>query len=424
MGGHAVTSVPSPARHPAVVVALDCITGLQTARILAARGVAVTGVAADPRHYCARTRAVRRVVASPTAGEPLIATLERIGPQVGDPARGGPAFLLPCSDTSVLSISAARERLSPWFRFVLPAHDLVERLVDKIGFTELAQANGLAIPPTRVLRSRADAEAAASTLAYPVVVKPGLKTARWQAATKAKVFRVDDAAGLLETYDRCAGWTDALIAQTWVDGSETDLYTSNLYFDRASQPQVTFITRKLRQWPIETGTGCLGVEARNDAVLEESIRFFRSLDYQGLGYLEMKRDARTGAHYIIEPNIGRPTGRSATAERAGVELLMTAYRDAFEEPLPEARTQRYEGVKWIYWRRDLQSSLVAVRHGQLSPLAWWRSVRGPRVEAVGSWRDPLPFVLDAWRIARRIGRRIRPSRPSRPTATDAARGKA
>ncbi len=423
MGGPAVTSAMPPT-HPAVVVALDCITGLQTARILAARGVRVTGVAADPRHYCSRTRAVRRVVASPTSGEPLIATLERIGPQVGDPARDGPAFLIPCSDTSVLSISSARERLSPWYSFVLPPHDLVERLVDKIGFTELAQANGLPIPATRILRSRADAEAAARALDFPVVLKPGVKTARWQAATKAKVFQVDDAEGLLETYDRCAGWTDALIAQTWIAGAETDLYTSNLYFDRASQPQVTFITRKLRQWPIETGTGCLGVEARNDAVLEESVRFFKGVDYQGLGYLEMKRDARTGAHYIVEPNIGRPTGRSATAERAGVELLMTAYRDAFGEPLPEARTQRYEGVKWIYWRRDLQSSLVAARHGRLTPRGWWRSISGPRVEAVGSWRDPLPFVLDAWRVAVRLGRHVRPGHPPRPTAPDPARGKA
>jgi predicted ATP-grasp superfamily ATP-dependent carboligase len=420
----------TPATHPAVVVALDCITGLQTARILAARGVAVTGVAEDPRHFCARTRAVRRVVASPTAGEPLISTLERLGTQLGDPARGGPAFLVPCSDIAVLSISAARERLLPWFRFVLPPHEMVERLVDKIGFTELAQASGLAIPPTRILRSRADAEAASEALSYPVVMKPGLKTARWQAATRAKVFRVENAAELIETYDRCAAWTDSLIAQVWVEGDDTDLYTSNLYFDRRSEPQVTFITRKLRQWPIETGTGCLGVETRNDAVLDESIRFFRSVDYQGLGYLEMKRDARTGRHYIIEPNIGRPTGRSATAERAGVELLMTAYRDAFGEPLPEERSQRYEGVKWIYWRRDIQSSLVAFRHGQLGLRGWWRSIRGPRVEAVGSWRDPLPFVLDAWRTAAQVGGRLRPGRPTRPgqptrpAAADPARGDA
>ena len=41
-----------------------------------------------------------------------------------------------------------------------------------------------------------------------------------------------------------------------------------------------------------------------------------------LGYVEAKRDVRTGRHYLIEPNIGRPTGRSAIAEAGGVELLL------------------------------------------------------------------------------------------------------
>jgi D-aspartate ligase len=63
------------ATNPAVVAALDCITGLQTARILAARGVPVIGVAADRRHFCARTRVVRRVIEAPTAGEGLVGAL-------------------------------------------------------------------------------------------------------------------------------------------------------------------------------------------------------------------------------------------------------------------------------------------------------------------------------------------------------------
>ena len=412
------------ATHPAVVVALDCITGLQTARILAARGVPVVGIAADRRHFCARTRAVRRVVESPTGGDALIATLARLGPELGDPDGGGPAVLIPCSDAAVLAISASRDRLAPWYRFVLPAHEIVETLMDKIRFTEHAQAHDLAIPPTRILRNRADAEAAAADLTYPAVVKPGLKTARWQAATTAKVFRVETPADLLETYDRCAAWADVLIAQAWVDGGEGDLFSSNVYFDRASTPQVTFIARKIRQWPVTTGTSCLGEEVRNDAVLDESVRLFSSVDYQGLGYLEMKRDPRTGRHYIIEPNIGRPTGRSAIAERGGVELIMTAYRDALGEPLPGARTQGYRGVKWIYWRHDLQASLVAVRRGQLSFGGWLRSVRGPKVEAVGSWRDPGPFVLDAWRTLAAVGGRLRRGRAARPAGTGPAHGKA
>jgi predicted ATP-grasp superfamily ATP-dependent carboligase len=411
----------TPPTHPAVVVALDCITGLQTARILAARGVRVVGVAADRRHFCARTRVVRRVVESPTSGDALIGTLERLGPELGDPASGGPAVLIPCSDASVLAISAERDRLMPWFRFVLPEHDVVELLMDKIRFTEHAQAHGLAIPATRILRDRADAEAAAAELDYPAVLKPGLKGARWLAAAGAKVFRVEDGAGLLSAYDRCSEWSDVLIAQAWVDGEEADLYSSNVYFDRASQPQVTFIARKIRQWPVDTGTSCLGEEVRNDEVLDESIRLFASVAYRGLGYLEMKRDARTGRHLIIEPNIGRPTGRSAIAERGGVELIMTAYRDALGEPLPSARAQRYRGVKWIYWRHDLQASIVAARRGRLSLRGWWRSVRGPKVEAVGSWRDPVPFLVDGWRSLAAVGGRRGSARPAEP---DPVRGEA
>jgi D-aspartate ligase len=410
--------------NPAVVVALDCITGLQTARILAARGIPVVGLAADRRHFCARTRVVREVIEGPTSGDALVAELERLGPRLGDPAGGGPAVLVPCSDASVLAISAGRERLAPWYRFVLPAHDTVELLMDKIRFTEHAQAHGLAIPPTRVLRDRADAVAAAAELSYPAVVKPGLKTARWQAATRAKVFRVEDPAELLATYDRCSAWADVLIAQAWVEGGEDDLYSSNVYFDRASQPQVTFVARKIRQWPVETGTSCLGEEVRNDAVLEESVRLFGSVAYQGLGYLEMKRDARTGRHFIIEPNIGRPTGRSAIAERGGVELLLTAYRDALGQPLPAARTQSYGGVKWIYWRHDLQAALVAARRGRLTPRGWWRSVRGPKIEAVGSWRDPLPFLVDGWRTVAAIGSRRRRGKPAPRPAPGTAPGDA
>jgi D-aspartate ligase len=406
--------------HPAVVVALDCITGLQTARILAARGVPVIGLAADRGHFCARTRVVDRVIEGPTSGDGLVAALERLGPELGDAAQGGPAVLVPCSDDAVLAISAGRERLVPWYRFVLPAHDVVELLMDKIRFTEHARASGLAIPPTRILRNRADAESAAAELAYPAVVKPGLKSARWQASTRAKVFRVEDAADLLATYDRCSAWADVLIAQEWIDGSEAALYSSNVYFDRASQPQVTFIARKIRQWPVTTGTSCLGQEVRNDAVLDESVRLFGSVAYQGLGYLEMKRDARSGRHFIIEPNIGRPTGRSSIAERGGVELIMTAYRDALGEPLPAARTQHYRAVKWIYWRHDLQASLVAFRRGELSPRGWWRSVRGPKVEAVGSWRDPLPFLVDGWNtLATGVGRVVRRRPPVRPAPVKA-----
>jgi D-aspartate ligase len=202
-----------PAGRPtAVVVALDCITGLQTTRLLVRRGIPVVGIASDRRHFCARTRLAERIVTSPTSGEALIATLERLASSgsLGE----GPAVLIPCSDAAVLAISRWRDRLEGRYCFVLPPHDTIELLMDKVRFAEHATAAGLPIPETHVLRDRADAQRAAASLTYPAVVKPPLKTARWQAATTAKVFRVGSAAELLDIYDRYTPASDVLIRRT------------------------------------------------------------------------------------------------------------------------------------------------------------------------------------------------------------------
>ena len=121
---------------------------------------------------------------------------------------------------------------------------------------------------------------------------------------------------------------------------------------------------------------------------------------------------RPGAGLIVEPNVGRPTGRSAIAEQGGVELLLTAYLDALGEPLPTAE-QTYRGAKWIYWRHDVQAALTHMRAGRLGPADWWRSIRGPKFEAVFDRNDPAPFAADlvatAGAILGVIGRRLRES---------------
>jgi D-aspartate ligase len=298
-------------------------------------------------------------------------------------------------------------------------------LMGKVSFAEHALAVGLPIPPTAILRSREDAERASRELAFPVVLKPDTKGPAWTALTKAKAIRADTPEGMLAVYDAISSASDVLIAQTWVDGPEDGLISVNAYYDRDGVAQATFVARKLRQWPLDTGTSCLGEEVRHPEAEAISAALFGSVPYRGLAYVEAKTDARTGRLLIIEPNIGRPTGRSAIAERGGVELLMTAYCDALGAPLPEARTQRYRGAKWIYWRHDLQAAAVRMSRGELTIGQWWRSVGGSPVEAVFARRDPAPFAADLVQTARNalgVGRRrlIARLRPSRQRAADRA----
>jgi predicted ATP-grasp superfamily ATP-dependent carboligase len=396
-------------RPAAIVIGLDCITGLQSARILAARNVPVIGIASDTDHFCTRTRSVRAVLRAETSGMELIDVLRDLGPRLSHKA-----VLYPCTDASVLLIARERERLEPWFHIVLPATDVLVSLMDKVKFLELAAQSGVRIPATRILRTRSDVEKAARELPFPCILKPALKTAEWERHSPLKVHRVQDGDDLLRVYDRYGRYAELLIVQQWIEGGDDTLYSCNCYYDRESKPVCTFIARKLRQWPPRTGTSSLGEEVRNDEVRDLTLQLFGHLGYHGLGYLEVKRDPRTGDHFVIEANPGRPTGRSAIAEAGGVPLLYAMYCETVGLPLPEGLEQRYRGAKWIFWRNDARSAFYYWRRGELSLRQWASSWRGKKASAVFSWTDPGPVLADIPVLVRKSLRRLGKSR-----ATDA-----
>jgi predicted ATP-grasp superfamily ATP-dependent carboligase len=378
---------------PVVVVGLDSITGLQTARIFAWRGIPVLGMAEDLTHFCCRTRVCERIVRAELSGEALVEALLELGSTLDQKA-----VLVPCTDLSVLAIARRKGELEPAYHIALPEADVVELLTDKARFATYAKEQALPIPKTMLLVSREDAEEAADSLRFPLVVKPPLKTVLWERRAREKAYKVENDSELLALYDELGDAVDVLVAQEWISGSEGDHFTCNAYFDRTARPLVTFVTRKIRQWPPQTGQGSLAVEWRNDAVRDETVRLFSGMGFWGLAYLELKRDAETGEHLIVEPNIGRPTGRSATAEAGGVELLYAMYCDILGLPLPDDLAQRFVGAKWIYLGRDLRSALHYWRRGELSVRGWIESLRGPKIDAVFSWRDPLPFCFDVGRV--------------------------
>lgn len=392
-----MTGSSDRSRHQsyAVIIGLDGMTGLQSARILAKRGVPVIAIAKDPNHHVSRTRVCDKILFANTENEEFIEVLLNVGNSLSNKA-----VLYPCSDMSVQIVSKYRNELEAWYHVALPPHDVVTMLMDKVSFYRYAQKGGLRIPRTFILDDRNAAEEAAEELSYPAILKPCGRSPEWDEHSMYKVYRVANAEQLLVLYDQYNRWIETLIAQEWIEGPDENLFSCNCYFNSASEPMVTFVARKIRQWPPRVGKSCLGVECRNDQVLDQTIQLFRGVRYRGLGYLEMKQDQRTGDHYIVEPNIGRPTGRSAIAEAGGVELLYTMYCDSVGLPLPAARVQMYTGAKWMHLRRDLQSALYYRRQGQLTVRDWLRSVRGKKTYALFSWTDPGPFIGDWQRVIR------------------------
>jgi predicted ATP-grasp superfamily ATP-dependent carboligase len=221
---------------------------------------------------------------------------------------------------SVYLISKYRDRLKDRYHIKLTEHDTVDKLMSKVRLYKYAQENNFPIPKTFFLRSLEETQNIVGELTFPCVIKPPISAdPEWEQKSKLKAYKVSTPEELIEVYKNNSELTDVLIVQEWVEGPETNLYSCNCYFDENNQPVVTFVAKKLRQWPPITGESSLGVECRDDIVLDITVNLFKSVNYQGLSYVEIKQDSRNGKYYIIEPNIGRPTGRSAIAEAAGVE---------------------------------------------------------------------------------------------------------
>lgn len=375
----------------AVVACVDTLNGIQTVRLLARKDIRVVGLISDPHNPYGRTRLCEKVLVADPEGPELVSTLLHLGPQFS-----AKPVLYPVNDPVVGLVSRHREELADYYHIVLPPTDIVDMMLSKDAFYAYAEEHDLPIPRTVTVEGPDDLKRAIESLTFPCIVKPQRRLAIWHQFTKYKGVKVADTSELQALYNACHQKVGTVIVQEWIVGSSADLYSCNLYMDANSDPLATFVARKLRQWPPDVGSSSSGEECHNEKVLKLAVDLFRSTRCRGLAYLEVKRDVRTGRHVIIEPNIGRPTGRSPIAEAGGVELIYTMYCDALGLPLPPNRKQTYGGVKWIYLRWDIQSALVHLWRRELTFGDWYQSFRGKKAYALFSWNDPGPFIWDLW----------------------------
>ena len=377
------------------------MTGLQSARILSKRGVPVVGIAQDASHYALTSNCV---------GDSLI--YERGSGVVGDIMRvisraavdiDGPFMLLPCSDWAVRAISSRRDQLPETAKIVLPEHGVIDMLMDKEALAKFAEDGAFDVPKSEVV----DVDALPRhewSVTFPVVLKPARKSTDWDDAMPGKVVICEDRSQLLELAAKLPTTVGSLIVQEWIPGGEDRLHSCNLYITRDGEVACTFVARKLRQWPPKAGTSASGESVLDPRVADMAVNLFAKAGHIGLGYIEAKYDERDDRYVLIEPNIGRPTGRSAISDGGGVALLYTAYCDSLGFEIPHPGEQAATPNKWVYLRHDVQAAIVGMLHGELTPWGWAKSLRGDKTFAVWDPADTRPFFADLRHTVMRLFR--------------------
>ena len=288
-------------------------------------------------------------------------------------------------DAQLLFISRHRERLAKSFRFVVADATLVEDLLDKARFQDLARRHGLPVPPARQFHPVA-VEPDHLDLAFPVVIKPLTRLERWtETFGLRKALEVKDVDALRALWPQLLDAGVDVLAQQLIPGAETQIESYHCYVAQRGSIAGEFTGRKIRTFPLAYGhTTALEITAAAD-VQRQGRDIVERLGLTGVAKLDFKRD-ETGALHLLEIN-PRFTLWHHAAAVAGVNIPALVYADLTGTPRP-ATTCAKAGVRWCRAWKDFP----AARASGMPLTAWLPWALGCEAKSTLSWNDPMPVV--------------------------------
>jgi D-aspartate ligase len=306
---------------PAVVLGGN-LGGLGVVRSLAGGGMPIFVV--DKGHSCpaAWSRFAQFVSLPSVGGSDLVKKLIDLSIRIGE----RPVLIL-TTDADVNTVSAFRKELEPFFRFSLPAPEMVRTLYDKAQFQVLAEREGLSVPRGVILTNPSEFSQI-RTLTPPLAIKPADKAPLVSNHENDRPVRVEDWDEATVQATKIMERAGRLAVQEWIDGDDSDIYFSLFVCSPEGEFLASFSGRKLVCTPPAVGITaiCAAAPEMDEELTRLTRQFTERVGYKGIGSLEFKRDRRNGRLLIIEPTVGRIDWQEEIATLCGVNIPLAAYR--------------------------------------------------------------------------------------------------
>lgn len=222
------------------------------------------------------------------------------------------------------------EELKPYVHFNLANKELLDQLMLKENFYQIAEKQGLPIPKTLI--HPAGQEWTKTIDLFPVVVKPssavGWKELKFKGQEKVYLCRNDEQLKHVLDTIREADYKGNLIIQEYIAGGDSELWDAVTYSNTKGKTQFINLGQVILQEPdIATVGNYTAVISRYDEEIMKKIEnFLNAIGYTGFANFDMKRDPRDGRLKVFEVNIR--TGRASfSAEQMGESLAYNLVED-------------------------------------------------------------------------------------------------
>ena len=303
----------------AVVVGAD-LNGLGVVRSLAKAGVPMAVLDTDLRKPTLSTRFGSKIRVPALSGEPFVESLVQFARTLKQKS-----VLILTQEDSVASVSWHREQLEKFYFFSMPSKSTMQMLMNKSSFQQSAEDLKSPIPRSVRLTANIDLERI-YLLRYPCVVKPLVKNADYSRRF-AKAYKVSSARDAAQLWTEMSTVVSDAIMQEWIEGNDSDVYFCLQYRGPSGAPPISFVGRKVCQWPPMIGgtASCISAKDVFDELVASTNKYFEAVGFIGLCSMEYKRDARDNRFYMVEPTVGRTDYQEEIATLNGVNIPFAAY---------------------------------------------------------------------------------------------------
>jgi len=398
-------------RVPAVVLGVEHPRGVAVVRSLGRRGVPVVAVERDTEARGLWSRYLSGTLLVSNDAEETVTALESLGRE-----RGG--LLIPTTDPFLVLVSEHFDRLARCFSITVPPWHVLEQLLDKPSCYRLAQQAGLATPRFYEPKDAAELDRLVSTLdfeAHRYILS--IKTPRGTAADlrTGRMTKVagDNAESVRQGCLDIAARTGEfpMIAEV-IPGRSDGCVGVTMVVDRSHRAVISYCVRRLQLFlyaldsgfihPYELGANVYCESVRDDEAVEAATRFVQAAGFYGAITVEFRRDTTSGRLVLIkaDPRVVRATSLSSAL---GLDVPTALYSVFTGERHAVARIYP-ERIAWIWLTWYLDTIWQNRTRVPLRVQLWAVLKNAHRLRAFAylSLRDPLPGVVDAFRLTQRV----------------------
>jgi D-aspartate ligase len=283
-------------------------------------------------------------------------------------------LVIPMNDDVAILLSEHKEDLSALTTIAVNDWDTIQYSIDKLKTMKVCMDNGLPCPKT-FTNTAEFANADASTLRYPLVIKP-------RTGCGAVGFHIshsrDEALEYLSKAEQKYG---PCLIQEYIPQDDLQ-YKCEVYIDRKGEMKGACVFAKVRWYPVEGGSSCLNETVDRPDIIEDCGKLLKAIGWRGYADIDLIQDPRDGKAKIMEIN-PRVTGSVKICFQAGVDFAKLIVDDFLGKDVKPQFNVRYH-MFMRYMHTDILWFIKSSRRFKTKP-SWFHFK--DTTDQIFSWDD-------------------------------------